>query len=414
MKTAKVIIAGAGIGGLTAAACLLKKGFEVKVFEQAPQLGEVGAGIQQSANAVKVLYDLGLRDALEKVAVRPRDYEFRRFDTGELLHKIPFAGAHEKAHGAPYYHIHRADLHRILADAVQALSPDAITLGARVTGYTENDRRVRVNFAGGAEAEGDLLVGADGIKSAVRAQIIGETPAIYTGYVAWRLTVPRKSLPADLMERVGVVWCGPKNHAVVYWLCSGELLNFVGIPERDAWEEESWTQRRPWEELKNDYAGWHPKIQAILDAADHNECYRWALNNRKPIFNWSTLRATLLGDAAHPTLPFLAQGAVMAIEDAAVLARALADSASVADALDVYQRSRMVRTARIVEKSTEQGDLYHMTDAQMMKRTFAARNPAKERDEWLYNYDPLTVPLFQKDETEYRTGIDLPWQTQRV
>jgi salicylate hydroxylase len=393
MKKARVIIAGAGIGGLTAAACLLKKGFEVRVFEQAPKLGEVGAGIQQSANAVKVLYDLGLRDELEKVAVRPRDYEFRRFDTGELLHQIAFAEAHEKAHGAPYYHIHRADIHRILADAVQAMSPGAITLGARATGYSESDSGVRLNFAGGEAVEGDLLVGADGIKSAIRAQIVGETPAVYTGYVAWRLIVPRSRLPADIMEKVGVVWCGPKNHAVVYWLCSGDVLNFVGIPERDAWEEESWTQRRPWEELKADYKGWHPKVQSIIDAADRNECFRWALNNRKPINDWSTRRATLLGDAAHPTLPFLAQGAVMAIEDAAVLARSLEGSAGVTEAVDLYQRNRIERTARIVNESTEHGGLYHIVDAEEMKRAFANRNPAKERAEWLYNYDPLKVPL---------------------
>lgn len=393
MKKTKIIIAGAGIGGLAAAACLIRKGFEVRVFEQAPQLGEVGAGIQQSANAVKVLYELGLRDELEKVAVRPDVYQFRRYDTAELLHEIPFASAHEKAHGAPYYHIHRADIHRILAEAVQRLDPHAITLGARATGYRESSDGVEVAFANGASARAELLVGADGIKSAIRAQIVGETPAVYTGYVAWRLLVPRSRLPADIMERVGVVWCGPKNHAVVYWLCSGEVLNFVGIPERDAWEEESWTQRRPWEELKADYAGWHPKVQAIVDAADHNECYRWALNNREPIFNWSTQRATLLGDAAHPTLPFLAQGAVMAIEDGAVLARALEGSASVSEAIQLYQRNRVDRTARIVRESTEHGGLYHIVDAEEMRRAFAERNPAKERAEWLYNYNPLTVPL---------------------
>ena len=397
MKKARILIAGAGIGGLTAAACLLKKGFEVRVFEQAPQLGEVGAGIQQSANAVKVLYHLGLRDALERVAVRPRDYEFRRFDTAELLHKIPFAEAHEKAHGAPYYHIHRADIHRILAEAVEALSPGAITLGARATGYAESSAGVRLDFAGGASAQGDMLVGADGIRSAIREQIAGPTPVVYTGYVAWRLTVPRSRLPEGLMDKVGVVWCGPKNHAVVYWLCSGNVLNFVGIPERDEWEEESWTQRRPWEDLKADYAGWHPKVQSILDAADRNECYRWALNNRKPIFNWSTERATLLGDAAHPTLPFLAQGAVMAIEDAAVLARALEGSSGVTQAIGLYQRNRTARTARIVNESTEHGGLYHIVDAEQMRREFAERNPAKDRAQWLYNYHPLTVPLESGD-----------------
>ena len=140
----RILIAGAGLGGLTAAACLLKKGFDVRIFEQAPQLGEIGAGIQQSANSVKVLFDLGLRDALEQIAVRPRDYEFRRFDTGELLHRIPFAAAHEAAHGAPYYHLHRADFHRILVDKVRSLSPDCITLGARITGFRDR-KSTRLN-----------------------------------------------------------------------------------------------------------------------------------------------------------------------------------------------------------------------------------------------------------------------------
>jgi salicylate hydroxylase len=389
----KVLIAGAGLGGLAAAACLMKKGFEVQIFEQASRLGEVGAGIQQSANSVKVLYELGLREALDAVGVKPREYEFRRFDSGELLQKIPFAQAHEREHGAPYYHLHRADFHRILLDKVRSMDPACITLNARAAGFTERPDGVTLRLADGASASGDLLVGADGIKSAIRAQIHGETPASYTGFVAWRFTVPRERLPRDLMEMVGTVWCGPKNHCVTYWLRSGTVLNFVGCPRRAQWEEESWTQRRPWEELKADYAGWHPTIQAILDAAERDECYRWALNDRKPIRDWSTGRATLLGDAAHPTLPFLAQGACMAIEDGAVLARALEGAASVPEALQAYQRARVDRCARVVTESSEHGGLYHIGDAEEMKRAFGARNIARERAEWLFNYDPLKVPL---------------------
>ena len=393
----KVLIAGAGLGGLAAAACLLKRGFEVHIFEQAPKLAELGAGIQQSANSVKVLYELGLREALDRVGVKPREYEFRRFDNGELLHKIPFADAHERNHGAPYYHLHRADLHLMLLDKVRSLDPHCVTLDAKVSGFSQTAQGMTLKLADGATASGDVLIGADGIKSAIRAQMVGETPVKYTGYVAWRVTVPREKLPRDIMDLVGTVWCGPKNHCVVYWLRRGELLNFVGCPEDSSWDDESWTQRRPWQELKAAYAGWHPKIQAIIDAAERDQCYRWSLFDRPPIRNWSTERATLLGDAAHPTLPFIAQGACMAIEDGAVLARALEAAGSVPEALELYQRARVERCARVVMESAEHGTLYHIKDAAQMKKAFAERNIARERAQWLFNYDPLKVPLQDED-----------------
>lgn len=320
-----VIIAGAGIGGLTAAACLLKKGFRVRIFEQAASLGEVGAGIQSSANAVKVLYDLGLRDELEKVAVRPQAFEFRRFDTAELMHRVALGELHEKTHGAPYFHLHRADIHELLARKVMALDPACISLNARAEGFSESANAVTLRLAGGAKIEGEVLIGADGIKSALRAQILGETPVSYTGDIAWRAVIPVERLPHDIMETVSTVWCGPKKHAVMYYLRAGSVMNFVGLVEHAKPETESWTQKRPWEELKADFVGWHPKIQTVIDAIDRDGCYRYALNNRPPVANWSTNRVTLLGDAAHPTLPYLASGAVMAIEDSAVFARCLAD-----------------------------------------------------------------------------------------
>jgi len=390
----KVLIAGAGLGGLTAAACLLQRGHTVRVFEQAAELGEVGAGIQLSANAVKVMDSIGLRAELEHSAVRPLAYEFRRFDTGEMLHRVPLNedDTHERVHGTPYFHVHRGDLHHMLAKRVQQLDPQCIQLSARTTGFTQSAAEVRIQLDDGREFSGDVLVGADGIKSVIRPQIVGADNPIYTGQAAWRVVVPIERLPANIMPRVVTVFCGPKNHAVVYFVRGGSLLNFVGCHERD-WEEESWTARRPWRELQQEYVGWHPVVQTIIEAMDRDQCFRWALNRRVPHEHWSTARATLLGDAIHPTLPYMAQGAVMAIEDAAVLSRCLSGAEPVADALDRYQRNRATRTSRIVRESTEHGELFHITDAAEMREAFARKDIARSRREWLYCYDPLAVEL---------------------
>jgi salicylate hydroxylase len=309
------------------------------------------------------------------------------------MHRIPLGEQHEKAYGTPYYHLHRADIHDILVRKVLQLDPDCITLNAKAIGFEETADGVTLEFADGSRAAGDVLIGADGIKSAIRSKILGELPASYTGDVAWRAVVPVDRLPQGIMERVSTVWCGPKKHAVMYYLRAGTLMNFVGLVEHAQPEAESWTQKRPWEELKADYAGWHPGIQAVIDAIDRDSCYRYALNNRRPVSNWSTARATLLGDAAHPTLPYMASGAVMAIEDAAVLARALEASESVPEALQLYQRNRLERTSRIVNESTESRGLYRIEDVDEMRRAFHEKNLDKARAQWLYCYDPLTVPL---------------------
>jgi salicylate hydroxylase len=392
-KKTGIIIVGAGIGGLTAAASLLKLGYAVKVYEQAPALGEVGAGIQSSANAVKVLYDLGLKDDLEKIVVRPQSFEFRRFNTAELMYRIPLGEAHERLNGAPYFHIHRADLHELLAKALLALAPDCITLNARALGFEERADSITLRLADGTCATGDALIGADGIKSVIRAQILGPTPASYTGDVAWRAVIPTERLPKGIMETISTVWCGPKKHAVMYYLRGGKLMNFVGLVEHANTENESWTQKRPWADLKADFEGWHPTIQTVIDAIDRDGCYRYALNDRAPVDNWSTGRATLLGDAAHPTLPYLASGAAMAIEDGAVLARCLAACPSVPQALRAYQDSRMDRTGRVVRESAGNRNLYRIEDEDEMRRAFQQMNMNKSRSEWLYSYDPLTVPV---------------------
>ncbi len=389
----KVLIVGAGLGGLAAASCLLKAGYDVEVYEQAPALGEVGAGIQMSANPMHVLRYLGLDADVAALGVKPEGYVFRLHDTGEVIQQFALSAEHERQHGAPYVQLHRADLHDLLARTARSLKPDVIQLNRRVTGFSEDDSAVTLNFADGSSVKGDVLVGADGLKSVIARQIVGEIPATYTGDAAWRITVPVERLPKPFLPQTMSVFMGPGGHVVCYYLRGGALLNFVGIIETDEVAEESWTMKFPWENLKADYAGWHPAIQTIIDAADHDQCYRWSLHNRPPVRNWSTKRATLLGDSAHATLPYLAQGAAMAIEDGAVLARALNQSPTIAEALDLYQRNRVDRTARIVEQSTKNRRLFHLPSKEAIREEFSKRNEGDERNRWLYSYNPLTVPL---------------------
>jgi salicylate hydroxylase len=393
-----IIIIGAGIGGLTAAAVLLQRGHRVRVYEQAPALGEIGAGIQISANASRVLHGLGLEDALGRTAVTPTAQHFRLYSSGDLVQEIPLGEAHERSHGAKYYHLHRADLHAVLAAKVRELDGDAVVLRAAAERFTETRDSVTVKFANGTTASGEVLIGADGIKSAIRAQILGPTKAEFTGYVSWRAIVPSSRLPADYMERVSTNWMGPNAHVIVYYLRRGELLNFVGLVEDATWLEESWTVKAPWSRLKADFAPWHPKVQLLIDAMDKDKCYRWAMYNRPPVTGWSTDRVTLLGDAAHPTLPFMAQGAAMAIEDGVIIARVLEQESSTSAALDLYQRSRYERTARVQIGSNEMGKLFHLRTEEDLRRGFAGRDLAKERNAWLFSYDPWTAPLAPRAE----------------
>jgi salicylate hydroxylase len=389
----RILIAGAGLGGLAAAGCLLKAGHDVEVFEQGPALAEVGAGIQLSANAMHVLTHLGIGDAISARSVRPEAYVFRLHDTGEEIQRFALADDHLKLHKAPYNQAHRADLHDALAGCVRALKPDAIRLNRKVAGFEEDPGGVTLRFDDGTSERGDLLIGADGVKSVVRDRICGAVKATYTGDAVWRVTVPAANLPADFMDPVMAVWLGPGRHAVCYYIRGGALLNFVGAVETENFGEESWTARFPWATLKADFAGWHTDIQTIVDRADRDACYRWALFRRPVVEGWSTGRATILGDAAHATLPYLAQGAAMAIEDGAVLTRALAQSDDLTDALALYERNRRDRTARVVDQSDENRRLFHLASVDRIRAAFAKIDMGADRNDWLYSYNPLTVEL---------------------
>ena len=393
MAKHKILIAGAGLGGLAAASCLMKAGHDVEVYEQAPALGEIGAGIQVSANAMHVLRHLGLGPQIEKAGVKPEAYVFRLYNTGEVIQQFPLAAKHEEQFGEPYTQMHRADFHEMLASKAREFKPDSIRLDHRVTGFTESENGVELHFANGTSAKGDMLIAGDGLKSAVRRQVAGDAPATYTGDAAWRVTVPIEKLPANFLPKSMTVFIGGGGHAVCYYVRGGKLLNFVGVVETDDVQEESWTVKMPWEQLKADFKDFHPIIQRILDEAEHDQCFRWSLFFRPPITNWSTKRVTLLGDAAHATLPYLAQGAVMAIEDGMVLTRALDMRENIADALQLYQRNRIDRTSKIVNQSTDNRRLFHLRTEAEIRAEFGKRDEGEDRAQWLYSYNPLTVEL---------------------
>ena len=340
-----------------------------------------------------VLNHLGLSEEIARLAVYPKAYIFRMYDTAEIVGQFSLADEHARLHGARYSQLHRADLHGLLAAKARSIKPGVVHLDKKAIGFSETDKDVTLLFADGSRAQGDILVGADGMKSVIRSQMVGADRAIYTGDAAWRLTVPTERLPQPFLDQVMSVYTGPGAHVVCYYLRAGALLNFVGLVETDEVSDESWTSRLPWEDLKAAFQGWHSDIQTVIDVSDHNECFRWSLFRRPVPSNWCTKRVTMLGDAVHSTLPYLAQGAAMAVEDAAVLSRSLGMTEDIGAALQIYQRNRIDRTKRIVDGSSANRDLFHLRNQQQMRQIFASRNQGAERNEWLYSYNPLTAQL---------------------
>lgn len=394
----RIAIVGAGIGGLTAALALLRRGFEVAVYEQAEELREVGAGLQISANGSCVLVAAGVLDTVRDFSFSPEGKRIRLWNTGQSWKLFDLGPESVERYGYPYFTVHRNDLHQALAAAVRAIAPDAIQLGAKCVGVDQDARGADIHFAGKPSARHDVVIGADGVHSVIREKLFGELPARFTGMVAWRGVIPMERLPARLVNDVGTNWVGPGGHVVHYPIRRGELMNFTSVVENQDWKIESWSSPSTVEAYLADYPGWHEDVHDYIRAIETP--FRWALLGREPMTNWSIGRVTLLGDAAHPMLPFMAAGASMAIEDGWMLARALeAYGDDIGEALRRYQQARIARTTRVVNAAAANADRFHNTtladpaSAQAYVDSEWDSERVAERYEWLFRYDVTRAPL---------------------
>jgi salicylate hydroxylase len=386
-RRVSVGIAGGGIGGLAAALSLLQRGFDVQVYEQARELSEVGAGIQISPNATRILHRLGLADTLAGLGVRPVAWHQRRWQDGRTLLYSPIGDAVVDAFGFPHYQMHRAD---VLATLVRALPAECLRVSHRLVGLDDHGDGVTLAFENGESAEVGVLVGADGIHSTVQRLLFGEQSPRFTGCIAYRGLIPAERVAALEIPVEAQVWLGPTRHFVHYWVQEGRLLNFVGLIDRDTWTRESWTDRGEVADVLAAYEGWHPQVGAILESVE--ETFIWALFDRAPLERWSRGRVTLLGDACHPMLPFMAQGSAQAIEDGAALAACLAQTADVPAALRRYETVRLPRASQIQALSAQNKIRFHLPDGPAQEerdRLMATQSTdwSLEAVAWIYGHD---------------------------
>jgi salicylate hydroxylase len=393
VKASSIAVIGGGIGGLAAALSLLKAVFDVQVYEQAAAVRDAGAGIQISPNASRILTRLGITDESATQGVKPLALHQRRWNDGRTLRITPLDAAVESACGAPFYQSHRADLLNALLSRFPA---DRLHVGHRLTDLVDYGDRVAARLENGKSITVDALVGADGIHSTVRRRLFGAENPHFTGCVAYRGLVPADRLALLQLPLESQIWMGPAKHFVHYFVRGANLVNFVAIVEQNSWTRESWIEQASISDVLTAFAGWHPQILAILGAVE--EIFIWGLFEHLPMPHWSAGRITLLGDACHAMLPFLAQGAAQAIEDGAALAACLAKigGQDIPDALRLYESLRLPRTSRVQAASKENKTRFHLPDGPSQQmRDAQIRNASTDwfltAMSWVYGHDAAAV-----------------------
>jgi 2-polyprenyl-6-methoxyphenol hydroxylase-like FAD-dependent oxidoreductase len=389
-KSPRIAVIGGGIGGLTAAQAMRKHGLDITVYEAAPELKEIGAGVSLSPNAMKALRSLELETVVRDVAWQSTHQLLRNWRTGRIISDTPTAGMAERF-GASGCTAHRADL----LDALSVGLPgEIIKLGARCVSVENLAQGAVARFNDGSEVEADVIIGADGIHSAVRDSLFGPDAPRFTGKICWRCLVPVDAIPGGLPTMDGTTWLGPHGAVVVYPVRRGELVNVVAHYDNDTWTEESWIRECDRQEVIDNYAGWHESLMRLFSASERH--YKWALYDREPLDQWTKGHVTILGDAAHPMLPYLGQGACQAMEDGCVLAAALAATPDDVDyALQLYERLRRPRANRVVLTARSRGEDNHLVSrwAAMKRDALIALHKRFGRDRtgrggsWIFDYD---------------------------
>ncbi|MFG6428888.1 FAD-dependent monooxygenase [Roseateles sp. LYH14W] len=382
-----VLIAGAGIAGLCTALGLLRAGIPVRVLEQAAELREVGAAVSLAPNATRALDSLGVGEALRAASNWPQRAAMKHYQSGAEMVAYDMGPEMERRWGSPYLQLLRADLHTVLVDELRRLDTTALQLGARVLGVSQDGDSVTVETAAGSFT-GTCLVGADGVRSAVRAALYGDGAPDFTGYVAWRGVVPTDSLRNPDFTPDTAVFLGPQRTLLRYRVRGHTAVNVVAFARVESWADEGWSLPADRAELRASFAGWHPEADDMIEGLCRAGAFKWGLFGRAALPRWQQGRVSLVGDAAHPMLPFLGQGAAMAIEDGVLMARALVRGPDVETALACYERIRYPRATNTAKRADAHGLRIHQHLV-----TASADAPVPRDDFAEFDFDVATTPL---------------------